>query len=86
MNNEPDYKDNLAFDPAGSMPTCDVDKLKKQLEAKEKMIKELKTDIKRARAYLMSIDYETPALGGNKKDMERALLNIDQYCRDYFGD
>ena len=60
--------------------------LRDQLEAKEQMIKNLKADLKRARAYLMRVEYETPALGGKKKDMERALLNIDQHCRDYFGD
>lgn len=60
--------------------------LRDQLQAKDEMIKELKAELKRAKAHLMSVEYETPALGGNKKDMERALLNIDQYCRDYFGD
>ena len=29
---------------------------------------------------LMHISYLTPALGGNKKDMERALLDIDYLC------
>jgi hypothetical protein len=60
--------------------------LRDQLEAKEQMIKNLKSDLKRAEVYLMACEYETPALGGKKKDMERALLNIDRYCRDYFGD
>lgn len=60
--------------------------LRDQIEAKEQMIKNLKADLKRAEVYLMSVEYETPALGGKKKDMERALLNIDQYCRDYFGE
>lgn len=63
-----------------------ISELRDQLEAKEKMIKKLKADLKRAEVYLMSVEYETPALGGKKKDMERALLNIDQYCRDYFGE
>lgn len=63
-----------------------ISDLRDQIEAKEQMIKNLKADLKRARAHLMAVDYETPALGGKKKDMERALLNIDQYCRDYFGD
>lgn len=63
-----------------------ISELRDQLEAKEQMIKKLKSDLKRAEVYLMACEYETPALGGKKKDMERALLNIDRYCRDYFGD
>lgn len=60
--------------------------LRDQLEIKEQMINNLKADLKRAEVYLTNVEYETHALGGKKKYMERALLNIDQYCRDYFGD
>ena len=63
-----------------------ISELRDQLEAKEQMIKKLKADLKRAEVYLMNVEYETSALGGEKKHIERALLNICQYCRDYFGD
>lgn len=63
-----------------------ISELRDQLEAKEKMIKEMKAKLKRAEVYLMNVQYETSALCGEKKHIERALLNIDQYCRDYFGD
>ena len=39
---------------------------------------------KRLRHALLAIEYETPALGGSKKDMRNALLQIDRICRDVF--
>lgn len=37
---------------------------------------------KKLRDALLAIEYETPALGGSKKDMRKALLQIDCICRD----
>lgn len=33
------------------------------------------------RAVLSEISFKTPALGGDKKEMKRALLDIDELCR-----
>lgn len=53
-----------------------ISKLETTIEELEKVKKE------RDRYYnaLMSIQYETPALGGDMEDMEHALCNIDWLC------
>lgn len=43
-------------------------------------IQDLEKEIKRLKDILYNISYQTPALGGNKKEMGRALLNIDYLC------
>lgn len=50
--------------------------LLKTLEELEKV----KQENKKLKDILYNISYQTPALGGNKKDMERALLDIDYLC------
>ena len=37
MSDWEDYNENLAFDPANSMPRCDIDELKAKIEQSEKM-------------------------------------------------
>lgn len=39
-------------------------------------------EIKLYRSALMAIEVQTAALGGTKKDMVKALLDIDNICRD----
>lgn len=46
--------------------------------------KALVEENKKLRDALLAIEYETPALGGNKKDMRMALLQIDHICRSVF--
>lgn len=43
-------------------------------------IERLEKENKRLTDILYNISYQTPALGGTKKDMERALLDIDYLC------
>lgn len=57
-------------------PSGRVDTLAMALDKCERLEKENK----RLVAILYNISYQTPALGGNKKDMERALLDIDYLC------
>ena len=64
-----------------------VEELTKWLDMKTEYIATLeerlrKTTQERDSYYsaLMSINYETPALGGSDKDIERALFNIDHIC------
>lgn len=44
--------------------------------------KALVEENERLRKALLAIEYETPALGGSKKDMRKALLQIDCICRN----
>lgn len=46
--------------------------------------KALVEENKKLRDALLAIEYETPALGGRKKDMRTALLQIDCICRSVF--
>ena len=57
-------------------PSGRVDTLAMALDKCERLEKENK----RLEDILYNISYQTPALGGNKKDMERALLDIDYLC------
>ena len=43
-------------------------------------IQDLEKENKRLKDILYNISYQTPALGGNKKVIERALLDIDYLC------
>ena len=42
-NNEPDYKDNLAFPP--SMPRCDIERLRKALKETKRSILDMQNKI-----------------------------------------
>lgn len=79
-----DYENNLAFQPVKSQ-----DDIKHQdtrssdvlIKAIEKCAK-LEEEIKRYQSAIMSIEYHTAAMGGDRLDMIRALGNIDDICKE----
>lgn len=52
----------------------------KEYEQDLERCKCLEKENKRLTDILFNISYQTPALGGSRKDMEQALLHIDRLC------
>lgn len=81
-----DYKNNLAFPPQEVKSQDDIkhqegrqsEVLIKALEKCEKLEKE----IKRYQSAIMSIEYHTAAMGGDRLEMISALGNIDDICKE----
>ena len=89
-NNTPDYEDNLFFDSRNTKKDLCITVEKQvwestlnrsmKLQAENTKLKDLLKENKRFTDILYNISYQTSALGGNKKEMERALLDIDYLC------
>jgi hypothetical protein len=85
-NNEPDYEDNLVFPPQEIKSQDDIkhqegrqsEVLIKAIEKCEK----LEEEIKRYQSAIMSIEYHTAAMGGDRLEMIRALGDIDDICKE----
>jgi hypothetical protein len=85
-NNAPDYKDNLVFPPQEVKSQDDIKRQDTRssdvlIEAVEKCQK-LEEEIKRYQSAIMSIEYHTAAMGGDRLEMIRALGDIDDICKE----
>lgn len=78
MNNEPDYKDNLAFDPHKQELLSQIAnmELRDQLEAKEQMIKNLKEQQQIALSALVIIKNKEPNTWQSIQ-AEQAIMKMD---------
>ena len=84
-NNEPDYENNLAFPPQQIKSQDELTEQGRQSEVLIRVIEkceELEKEIKRYQSAIMSIEYHTAAMGGDRLEMIRALGDIDDICKE----
>jgi hypothetical protein len=84
-NNAPDYKDNLVFPPQEIKSQDDIKREGRQSEVLIKALEKcekLEEEIKRYQSAIMSIEYYTDAMGGDRLEMISALGNIDDICKE----
>jgi hypothetical protein len=85
-NNAPDYENDLVFPPQEIKSQDDIKHQDTRssdvlIEAVEKCQK-LEEEIKRYHSAIMSIEYHTAAMGGDRLEMIRALGDIDDICKE----
>lgn len=79
-----DYENNLAFPPQEVKSQDDIKQDGRQSEVLIKALEKcekLEEEIKRYQSAIMSIEYHTAAMGGDRLEMIRALGNIDDICK-----
>lgn len=80
-----DYENNLAFPPQEVKSQDDMLQDGRQSEVLIKAIEKcekLEEEIKRYQSAIMSIEYHTSAMGGDRFEMIRALGDIDDICKE----
>jgi hypothetical protein len=84
-NNAPDYENNLAFPPKTIGSQDELPETGRQSEVLIKALdkcEKLEEEIKRYQSAIMSIEYHTAAMGGDRFEMIRALGDIDDICKE----
>ena len=84
-NNAPDYENNLAFPPKAIGSQDELPETGRQSEVLIKALEKcekLEEEIKRYQSAIMSIEYHTAAMGGDRLEMIRALGDIDDICKE----